>query len=53
MKYLSVSDTNCKTCSMDGKILLKRAVTVSHCDLRLLILHLALASALGIVRCNI
>lgn len=53
MKCLSVSGTNCKTCNMDGKILLKRAIKARHCNLRLLILQLQLPGALGIVRCNI
>lgn len=53
MKYLSVSGTNWKTGNLDGKRLLKRAIKVSHCNLRLLILQVPLASVLGIVMCNI
>lgn len=39
MKYLSVRGTNWKICNMDGKILIKKAIRLSHCNLRFLILH--------------
>lgn len=52
MNYFSVSGTNGKSFNVNGKILLKRGIKVSHYNLRLLILQLPLASILGTVSEN-